>query len=518
MNTTRTTPSTVTQIANYASAAYPIVYIQTHEDQRIEGDIVLAASRVNGEPYSVYTWTCTSGLVRHDRNGKSEVFSDTEEIFSALDKYYSNDFKSQRSVLIVYGLHMMMAEPNLVLFQKLKDCANTGKSSNRMMVIIAPVIKIPVELEKLITVIEYSLPTREELLALAKTVCEGINHKIDKSTIDAVLDAASGLTTNEAENAFALSLIETGDLSALVINREKASTIKKNGLLEIINTDVGLEEVGGSEDAKAWLLKRRNAFSKEARKYGLPMPKGFLQVGIPGGGKTLLAKATASILGVPLLKLDAGKLFGSLVGQSEANIRSAIQTAEAIAPCVVLIDELEKAFAGSKSSGSTDGGTAARVFGSVLQWMSDKTSPVFVVATANDISQLPPELLRKGRFDEIFFVDLPSEEERRQIWSIQIKRNGRKPEGYDLNELAAATERWTGAEIEALFKEALFAAFDEGKEPTTKLIKELSQHVVPLSQMMSQQIDGMREWAKGRARFASTRKTADVQTVGRKLA
>lgn len=511
--------NTVKHIANYATAGYPAVYVQTHEDQRIEGDIAKAAKQVRGEPYSVVTWTCTSGLVHHI-DDKPDVIGDTEDINAALDTYYNreNEKKFSRSILIVYGLHMLFADPGLGLIQKIKDCLLIGKSSNRMMVIIAPVVKIPLELEKLITVIEYKLPTRDELLEVAKAVCEGVSYKIDKSTIDAVMDAASGLTTHEAENAFALSLIEAGKLDSEVIAREKAATIKKNGLLEIVDVDVGINEVGGSDEAKNWLAKRRNAFTKEARKYGLPMPKGFLQVGIPGCGKTLLAKATASILGVPLLKLDGGKIFGGIVGESESNMRSICATAEAIAPCVLLVDELEKALAGSKSSGSTDGGTAARVIGTFLQWMNDKTSPVFVVATANDVSQLPPELLRKGRFDEMFFVDLPTEEERKQIWNIQIRRNNRKPESFDINELANATERWTGAEIEALFKDALFAAFDEGKEPTTKLLLQLSTQVVPLSKMMNVQIDNMREWAKGRTRSASTVKQADVQTVGRKLA
>lgn len=510
--------NTVKQIANYATAGYPAVYIQTHEDQRIEGDIARATKQVRGEPYTVATWTCTSGLVHHVSD-KPDIYGDTEDINAALDTYYNqeNQKKFGRSILIVYGLHMLFADPGLGLIQKLKDCLLIGKSSNRMMVIIAPTVKIPLELEKLITVIEYKLPTRDELLEVAKAVCDSVSYKIDKSTVDAVMDAASGLTTHEAENAFALSLIEAGKLDADVIAREKASTIKKNGLLEIVDCDIGLDEVGGSEEAKSWLTKRRNAFTKEARKYGLPMLKGFLQVGIPGCGKTLLAKATAKILGLPLLKLDGGKIFGSLVGQSESNIRSVIATAEAIAPCVLLIDEIEKGFSGSKSSGSTDGGTAARVLGSFLQWMNDKSSPVFVVATANDVSQLPPEFLRKGRFDEMFFVDLPDEDERKQIWKIQIRRNNRKPESFDVDELAKVTERWTGAEIEALFKEALFAAYDEGKEPTTKLLVNLSSQVVPLSKMMSNQIDGMRDWAKGRTRSASTHKTADVQTIGRRL-
>ena len=214
-----------------------------------------------------------------------------------------------------------------------------------------------------------------------------------------------------------------------VIAREKAQAVKKNGLLEIIETKESLESIGGLDVLKDWLLKRRNAFGKKARAYGLPVPKGLLIIGIPGTGKSLTAKATASVFGVPLLRLDAGRIFAGLVGQSEYNLRSVINTAEAIAPCVLWLDEIEKGLSGSKSSGSSDGGTSARVLGTFLAWMQEKTAPVFVVATANDVSQLPPEMLRAGRWDQSFFVDLPNEKEREAIWSIQIAKHGRDAKG-----------------------------------------------------------------------------------------
>ncbi|MCB1080082.1 MAG: AAA family ATPase, partial [Verrucomicrobiae bacterium] len=207
--------------------------------------------------------------------------------------------------------------------------------------------------------------------------------------------------------------------------REKAGTLKRNGLVEVIEAGVGLDDVGGLDLLKEWLQRRAGAFSKSARDYGLPVPKGLLIVGIPGTGKSLTAKATAGAFDLPLLRLDMGRVFGGIVGQSEANLRAVIQTAEAIAPCVLWIDEIEKGMSGSKSSGSSDGGTSARVFGSFLSWMQEKDKPVFVVATANDVSQLPPEFIRKGRFDEMFFVDLPDALERARIWDIVIERHGR---------------------------------------------------------------------------------------------
>ena len=250
---------------------------------------------------------------------------------------------------------------------------------------------------------------------------------------------------------------------ALVLEGNYSKTI---GLVEIIETRESLNSIGGLDCLNAWLVRRKNAFSQRAISYGLPALKGLLILGPPGTGKSLTAKATAAVFNVPLLKLDAAKLYGGLVGQSEANLRTVIQTAEVIAPCCLWIDELEKGFAGSKSSGQTDGGTSARVFGSFLSWMQEKTKPVFVVATANDVFQLPPEMLRKGRFDELFYVDLPDDTERESIWRIVIRKHRRDPNDNDLRQLSRITEGLTGAEIEAVYLEAMFAAFERSKEPT----------------------------------------------------
>ena len=242
-----------------------------------------------------------------------------------------------------------------------------------------------------------------------------------------------------------------------------------------------------------------------------------LIVGVPGTGKSLTAKATASVLGRPLLRLDAGRLFGSLVGQSEANMRAVIQVAEAVAPCVLWIDELEKGFAGSRSSGSSDGGTGSRVFGSFISWMQERTAPVFVVATANDVSQLPPELLRKGRWDELFFTDLPCAGEREQIWRIQIGRCGRKPEAFDVEGLALASEGHTGAEIGQAVTDALYRAFAESREPRTGDMLAAVSESVPLSKLMGEQIQGLRKWAAGRCRMAA-KPDAVAEATGRRIA
>ena len=265
---------------------------------------------------------------------------------------------------------------------------------------------------------------------------------------------------------------------------------------------------------KGWLLQRKDAFGAEARRYGLPNPKGLLIVGIPGTGKSLTAKATASVFNRPLLRLDAGRLFAGLVGQSEGNLRSVIATVEAIAPCVLWIDEIEKGFSGARSSGVADGGTASRVFGTFLSWMQEKTAPVFVVATANDVTQLPPELLRKGRFDELFFIDLPNEEERQAIWRLQITKYGRNSQSFDVQQLARATEGFTGSEIEQLVIDALYDAFSRREEPTDLSVMLVLNQTVPLSKLMGEQVAGLRSWAKGRARPATKQA---VEATGRRI-
>ncbi len=313
-----------------------------------------------------------------------------------------------------------------------------------------------------------------------------------------------------------LSVVETNGIDHRIIAREKAHTLKRNGLVEVVAATTSLNDIGGLDQLKEWLQRRSGAFGASAKAYGLPAPKGLLIVGIPGTGKSLTAKATAGAFGLPLLRLDMGCVFGGIVGQSEANLRSVIQTAEAIAPCVLWIDEIEKGFSGSKSSGSTDGGTSSRVFGSFLSWMQEKEKPVFVVATANDVSKLPPEFLRKGRFDEMFFVDLPDALERAQIWDIIIKRHGRKPADFDTVALSRACEQFTGAEIEAVFVDAMHEAYAEGREPKAKDILEAMTHTVPLAQLMDGQIAALRHWAKGRAREAASHAKSGSRT-GRRI-
>jgi len=362
-------------------------------------------------------------------------------------------------------------------------------------------LKLPAELDHEVTRIDFALPGAEQLGDVLSGIISSAKLQApDDELSEAVLNAALGLTTIEAENAFALSVVESGGLDPAIISREKARALKRNGLVEVIETKPSLDAIGGLENLKRWLEIRKLAFSTEAKGFGLPAPKGLLIVGIPGTGKSLTAKATATAFGIPLLRLDMGKVFGGIVGQSEGNLRLVIQTAEAIAPCVLWIDEIEKGFSGTQGGG--DGGTSARVFGSFLSWMQEKEKPVFVVATANDVSRLPPEFVRKGRFDEMFFVDLPTLGERALIWDIVIRKYGRKPHDFDSVVLAGASEQFTGAEIEAVFVEAMHAAFAADAEVTRKDLGNAITDTVPLAQQMDGEIARLRHWAKGRAREA----------------
>src|SRR6202012_4087564 len=282
---------------------------------------------------------------------------------------------------------------------------------------------------------------------------------------------ALGLTLGEAENVFAKIIVKGERLSGDDVNEvfaEKQQIIRKSGLLEYYSTEESFGNVGGLNALKDWLTKRAVAFTNEAREFGLPFPKGILMLGVQGCGKSLCAKSVSNLWQLPLLRFDMGRMFGSLVGSSEENVRRAIAVAESVAPAILWVDEIDKAFAGSQGSGRTDGGTAARVFGTFLRWLSEKTWPVFVVATANDIAQLPPELLRKGRWDEIFFVDLPDREERTEIFGIHLAKRGRDAAAFDLESLADASKDFSGAEIEEAINSALYDAFYDKQDIRTE--------------------------------------------------
>ena len=381
---------------------------------------------------------------------------------------------------------------------------------------------IPPELEKEFVLVDMDLPERKDLMPVLSEVAASASIKIDENDleIESVIDNARGMTLNEAENAFALSVVEAKEFCPKLIYREKSQVVKKSGLLEIITTEENIDSIGGLDLLKDYLELRSSAFTKEAKEFGLPTPKGLLFIGIPGTGKSLTAKVTSSILNKPILRMDAGKIFGSLVGESEANLRSIIKTAEAVAPCILFIDEIEKGFSGN-GSGVTDGGTSNRVFGSFLTWLQEKTAPVFVVATANDISALRPEFLRTGRFDQIFFVDLPQKSELEQIWNIQIDKHilpkNIDREDIDISNLAESSDGYTGAEIEQAVIESMFTAYNKKDKIDHSMLRSSLKQIVPLSTTMHEQIESLRDWSKDRARPASSGKKNKSKKPTRKI-
>lgn len=489
-------------LTTYLLAGYPGLAVISSEEARAEAEIAAACTSLKRH---LLAWSSTEGLV-DVKEGRITPCPDPLDALQLLDGMFANN--SPRHVVLLRDLQLHLDQSDPMLVRRIKDILRVAKGNGHTLVLLGCRLKLPPELEHEITHVDFNLPGSAQL----GTVLDGIVKSAKLKNVhdvvrESALQSALGLTTTEAENAFALSVVETKGIDHKIIAREKARTLRKNGLVEVVEATTSLEDIGGLGLLKDWLQRRAGAFSESAKAYGLPAPKGLLIVGIPGTGKSLTAKATAGAFGLPLLRLDMGRVFGGIVGQSEANLRSVIQTAEAIAPCVLWIDEIEKGFSGSQSSGSTDGGTSSRVFGSFLSWMQEKDKPVFVVATANDVSKLPPEFLRKGRFDELFFVDLPDALERAQIWDIVIKRHGRRPTDYDTVVLARACEQFTGAEIEAVFIDAMHDAYAEGKEPGPKEILEAMTNTVPLAQLMDGQISALRHWAKGRAREAAARTT-----------
>lgn len=496
------------EIETLIRARYPILYLISSEETRVQNLLVEIA---HARQKKIYEWSCNTGLVPAGTSIQSQRSRNnpTREPLQALDQVIE---QVEPALFVFKDLHPFLTRNQYAVIRKLKEIALQLKNSFKTILIISPVLEIPAELEKEITVLNFPLPSREELAGLLERILEEIKQfkrvkvDLDDAGRERLLQAALGLTLGEAENVFAKIIVKverlTGEDVAEVF-AEKQQIIRKNGLLEYYSTSETFAEVGGMALLKDWLKKRTAAFTEAARRFGLPSPKGILLLGVQGCGKSLCAKAVSSQWQLPLLRFDMGRMFGSLVGSSEENVRRAIAVAESVSPAILWVDEIDKAFAGAQGSGIADGGTTARVLGTFLTWLSEKTAPVFVVATANDISYLPPELLRKGRFDEIFFVDLPSVREREEIFGIHLVKRGREPARFDAVALAAASSDFSGAEIEEAIISALFDAFSGQEELTTEHVLVSLQQTVPLARTLDQHIERLRTWAHGRARGAS---------------
>lgn len=482
-------------------ARYPIVYVVSWEEQRVE-----AALRriVTERQRSLHIWTITRGFAPTE-GGRDPA---TRDPLAALEHIQT---APDRSVYLLKDFHPFLGDTNVT--RRLRDLAAQLKGVGKTVILLSPTLKLPPELEKDVTVLDYPLPSYEELARILDDIVlklqddPAYNVKLTPERREQILKAAQGLTATEAENVFARSLVLTGTFDLDVVLSEKEQIIRKSGILEYYPAQESFANVGGLDLLKDWMQKRTASFTDRAREFGLPEPRGVLLIGVQGCGKSLSAKAVGAQWRLPLLRLDIGKVFAGLVGASEENMRKAIRVAESVAPCVLWLDELEKGLSGLQSSGASDAGTSARVFSTFLTWLQEKTVPVFVVSTANQVEALPPELLRKGRFDEIFFIDLPSRSEREEIFRIHLRKRHRNPDDFDLDLLAATTAGFSGAEIEQAVIEGLYEAFDEGTDLTTDHLISAIRATVPLSMTMREKISYLRDWASTRARPASSAKS-----------
>ena len=510
------------EIETLIRARYPILYIISSEEMRVQNVVMEIAHK---RQKKVFEWSYSTGIVPAGTSIQSQKHRNTptKDPLAALDQVIE---QVEPAIFIFKDFHPFLTKNNFAIVRKLKEIALHLKNSFKTILLVSPVLDIPTELEKEVTVLNYPLPAREDLSELLDKIIADVRQfkqvkiELDDAGRERLLQAALGLTLGEAENVFAKIIVKDERLSGDDVNEvfaEKQQIIRKSGLLEYYSTSENFKNIGGMIVLKEWLDKRAVAFTAEARQFGLPAPKGILMLGVQGCGKSLCAKAVSSQWQLPLLRFDMGRMFGSLVGSSEENVRRAIAVAESVAPAILWVDEIDKAFAGSQGSGATDGGTTARVFGTFLTWLSEKTAPVFVVATANDISQLPPELLRKGRLDEIFFVDLPSKQERAEIFRIHIIKHGRDVTQFDFEALSESSRDFSGAEIEEAINSALYDAFYAKTQLATDHILVALKQTVPLAKTMDEQINRLRNWAEGRARNASVPRDAQKANSVRRM-
>ncbi len=510
----------VKKLSNLIRARFPYIYITTYEEERVTNLLkkIVREPKLVKVPREVYIWTQTNGFINDETE---KPIPGTITPSKALEFVEKCD---KDAVFLFYDMHVNFGVKNrgcdYELVRRLRDLVGVLKTGQvrKNVFFISPDLIIPDTLQKDITICNFPLPTLKEISAkLNSMISQNVMVKSDTLTEEdkeRLCKAALGLTLQEAENAFALAMVNDGTISIddlKIIMDEKMQVIKKTGILEFVTTNLSIDDIGGLDNLKSWLKKRNNSWSENAKKYCIPAPKGVLITGVPGCGKSLTAKAMSAIWQLPLLRLDLGKIFSGLVGSSEENMRRAIDTAEAVAPSILWVDEIEKGLSGVNSGG--DSGVTSRIFGQFLTWMQEKEAPVFVIATANNINNLPPELMRKGRFDEIFFVDIPTFNERVEIFKLHLKKRLKDKEVSQkvsitdevCKKLASLTEGFIGAEIEQVVISALYEAFFEKRALEFKDLEKTIKNTVPLSTTQREQILALRAWANVRA-VAATKK------------
>jgi AAA+ superfamily predicted ATPase len=478
-------------------ARYPLIYISTREEERLESAIAQIAKDQGNR--SLYIWDFVDGY----QGNPNDVGFGKRNPLQALEMVEKLP-ATVAAVFILRDFHRFLDD--VAIARKLRNFARLLKSQPKNIVLLSPQLSLPDDLSEVVTVLEFPLPNHSEIQTEIERLSAAMGKAIEPKVLDELTRSCQGLSMERIRRVLAKAIATHGTIQpddVDLILEEKRQTIRQTQILDFYPASEQISDIGGLDNLKDWLVRRGGAFSERARQYGLPHPRGLLLVGIQGTGKSLSAKAIAHHWHLPLLRLDVGRLFAGLVGESESRTRQMIQLAEALAPCVLWIDEIDKAFAGFDGRG--DSGTTSRVFGTFITWMAEKTSPVFVVATANNIQSLPPELLRRGRFDEIFFVGLPSQEERKAIFKVHLSRlRSHNLQAYDSDRLAYETPDFSGAEIEQILIEAMHIGFSQNRDFTTDDILEAASQLIPLARTAQDQIQRLQEWAAtGRVRLAS---------------
>jgi SpoVK/Ycf46/Vps4 family AAA+-type ATPase len=519
------------EVLTYLQARTSLIYVLTHEERRFLEDLKnLVTDQLD---IDMYTWSLPQGMIRYEeRQSKLQADGEFKDTISnpikALEKFLSLQTGADRKgiVCVMKDFHTVLNEP---VPRAIRDALEKIESTQRALIIVAPELGysggrragLPLTLEKDMVVVQYDLLNRDQIIRLfehqiqatkqrqgeakgkGKKPTTSLREDYTKEEIVTLASACQGMTQSEISTAMASSLVRYKEYRHKHLLNLKKQILRKSEILEYVESGYTLDDIGGLDDAKEYFTKYKDSFTDEAKSFGVKPISGALLTGVPGTGKSLLAKTISHIWNLPCLRLDVGKVMTGLVGGSEERMRQVIQTAEAMAPCVLWIDEVEKGMSGIKSSNFSDAGTMSRVFGTFLTWMQEKQAEVVVIATANDITQVPPEFVR--RFNEVFFVDLPVEEERMEIFDIHIRAKGRDPKKFDMKALVKATYNYTGAEIEKSVGEAIAQAYySKAKDVKTEHILKALSETKPISQVMAQQIESVREWARNRARYASS--------------
>ena len=498
-------------LMNYFDAVYPGIAIRTHEETRAMADVISAAKE---KGKNVILWSSTEGL--KVVVSKGEILPQPQPIQRTEDLMAACMHRNPETIYILRDISSWPFERDPILPRALRDMLQWAPSASSCIVIIGPNFTPHTTVEKLVVVMDYPLPTEEDLKKIAQEISSNAGKEFNGNAAE-IVRSLSGLSTTEAENACALSLVEEGSLDPAVIYREKIVGVRKTGLLEIVEPDPrGLDAIGGLDLFKTFIAERAEMFKrwKEAVAYGLTSIKGVFLVGPPGTGKSLSAKVIGALLGIPMLRWDAASAFASLVGETERRTRETLALADAMAPCGLWIDEVDKSFAGANSSGTNDSGVGKKMFGTVLTWMQERTTPVFLFATANDVRYLPSALYRKGRFDEVFALDLPNKAERKAIFSVHLakrKRQGIATAG-NLEMFAESTKDFVGAEIEAVIEGAMFRSFSQRREVLATDVLDMIRRTVPLSTTAAEEINAMRDWSKKNATPASSPEVIQEKT------